>query len=124
MILNTTAEDVVKTLAALAQQTRLLAFKELIKAHAIESDAGGLAAGELAKKLGTASSTLSFHLKEMHWAGLITSRKEGRSVIYKANLDSMQSLVTYLLEDCCGGVCGSATPQPKLNSGKIPETTK
>ena len=99
------SSDIVSALAALAQETRLLAFRELVKAHTSDPQTGGLAAGELAERLGIAASTLSFHLKEMSWTKLINSRKEGRSVIYKANLEVMQSLVAFLLEDCCGGAC-------------------
>ncbi|MFT7654767.1 MAG: ArsR family transcriptional regulator, partial [Candidatus Azotimanducaceae bacterium] len=98
-------QNVIGTLSALAQETRLLIFRELVKNHSPDADSGGLAAGAIANVLGISASSLSFHLKEMSWNGLVTSRKEGRSVIYKANLDCMQNLVHYLLEDCCGGAC-------------------
>ena len=109
-------ERVVSALSALAQETRLKIFRELIKElnpdgncdGACADMSGGLAAGELAKRLGVSASSLSFHLKEMQWNGLVNSRKEGRSVIYNANLAEMQGLLAYLLEDCCGGACGSA----------------
>lgn len=100
------SNDAITALAALAQETRLQAFRELVKAHDPEPDAGGLAAGELARRLGVPAPTLSFHLKELHRAGLVHSSKRGRSVIYQAGLDTMQSLAGYLLEDCCGGACG------------------
>lgn len=96
--------DVVSALAALAQQTRLQAFRELVKAHSPDADAG-LPAGELALRLGIPSPTLSFHLKELSGAGLITSRKQGRSIIYRANLDAMAAVANYLLQDCCSGSC-------------------
>ena len=100
------SQNVIATLSALAQETRLNIFRELVKSHAPDADQGGLAAGGLASLLGVSASSLSFHLKEMQWAQLVTSRKVGRSVIYKANLEQMQWLVEYLLEDCCGGACG------------------
>lgn len=98
-------DRVVSTLSALAQETRLSVFRELIRSHAPESDAGGLPAGEIARRLGVSASSLSFHLKEMQWNGLVNSRRNGRSVIYQANIDAMQQLIGYLLEDCCGGAC-------------------
>lgn len=108
-------ERVVSALSALAQETRLRVFRELVKAHAPVTDGdstrqglkGGLPAGELAARLDVSASSLSFHLKEMQWNGLVNSRKEGRSVIYSADLPAMQRLLNYLLEDCCGGVCGA-----------------
>ncbi|NKB98694.1 MAG: helix-turn-helix domain-containing protein [Pseudomonadales bacterium] len=110
-------ERVVSALSALAQETRLQVFRELVKEHVPSGEScasgctsvgGGLAAGELAKRLGVSASSLSFHLKEMQWNELVSSRKEGRSVIYSANLPAMQGLLAYLLEDCCGGACGAA----------------
>ncbi len=98
-------------LAALAQETRLKIYRELVKAHAPGSDEGGLAVGVLVKKLKVPPPTLSFHLKEMSNAGLIISRRQGRSIIYKANLDTMDSLISYLLEDCCSGACGVTVQQ-------------
>jgi DNA-binding transcriptional ArsR family regulator len=108
--------QIIDLLSGLAQESRLLVFRELVKAHA-PGDCGGLPAGELAKRVGIPNATLSFHLKEMFRAGLVTSRKQGRSVIYKANLESMQNLCAYLLEDCCGGNCDVAlTKTQKLKS--------
>ena len=106
-------ERVVSALSALAQETRLKVFRELVKEHlpgetCSSGSEGGLPAGELAKRLNVGASSLSFHLKEMQWNGLVNSRKEGRSVIYSANLTAMQGLLAYLLEDCCGGACGAA----------------
>lgn len=100
-------ENAIRALAALAQETRLQVFKALVKAHAPEPDKGGLAAGALAEAMGVAQPTLSFHLKELSRAGLIEARRDGRSIIYKANLGAMSGLMQHLLEDCCGGACGT-----------------
>lgn len=100
------ANKAVSALAALAQETRLKIYRELVKAHDPESNRGGLPVGVLVKKLKVPPPTLSFHLKELTNAGLITSRREGRSIFYKANLSTMQSLIDHLLEDCCSGACG------------------
>lgn len=98
-------EDATDRFACLSHETRLRLFKELVKAERLD-DAGGLAAGELAARMSIAPPTLSFHLKEMSRAGLVRSRRAGRSVIYRADLGAMTGLVNYLLEDCCGGACG------------------
>lgn len=100
------ANKAVSALAALAQETRLKIFRELVKAHEPESNHDGLSVGVLVKKLKVPPPTLSFHLKELTNAGLITSRREGRSVFYRANLSTMRSLIDHLLEDCCSGACG------------------
>ncbi len=97
--------DVVEALAALAQETRLEVFRLLVKAHDPDPAKGGLAAGEIAARLGIQPATLSFHLKELARAGLLISRKEGRSVIYRAQLDKVAALAAYLVEDCCQGRC-------------------
>lgn len=99
--------QIIDLLSGLAQESRLLVYRELVRAHQ-PGDGGGLPAGELATRVGIPAPTLSFHLKEMSRVQLVTSRKQGRSIIYKANLDSMQALCAYLLEDCCGGACGVA----------------
>jgi len=93
-------ELVVQRLAALAQSTRLNLFRELIKTCDC-GDSGGLAAGELARRLQLAPPTLSFHMKELTRAGLVTSRKEGRSVIYSVDHVAIRSLINFMLEDCC-----------------------
>lgn len=96
----------INALAALAQETRLSIFRALVRAHSPKEGEGGLAAGEIGCELDVPPATLSFHLKEMAHAGLVTSRRDGRSVIYKANLSTMRELTDFLLEDCCGGACG------------------
>lgn len=81
---------------ALSQQTRLEAFRLLVKAGP-----DGLAAGELGEKLGAAHNTLSFHLSHLANAGIVFSRKCGRSVIYTANFAAMRELITFMVQDCC-----------------------
>lgn len=99
-------ETAIATLAALAQETRLSIFRALVHAHSPKDGEGGLAAGEIGEALDVPPATLSFHLKEMSYAGLVTSRREGRSIIYKADLAAMRGLTNFLLEDCCQGACG------------------
>ncbi|MGA7980227.1 MAG: metalloregulator ArsR/SmtB family transcription factor [Chromatiaceae bacterium] len=91
-------KQAVVALAALAQETRLSAFRALVAAGE-----AGLPAGEIAARVGVASTTLSFHLKELTYAGLVTSRSEGRFVIYCADFRAMRALLDYLSEECCGG---------------------
>ena len=89
---------------ALAQESRLAVLKQLIVAGP-----AGKAAGDIASSLGVPAPTMSFHLKELERAGLIHSRKKGRSVIYAADYGGVRDLIDFLLADCCGGdqrLCG------------------
>ncbi len=88
----------VRQLGALAQQTRLAIYKNLVVAGS-----QGIAAGELAMRALIAPNALSFHAKELRHAGLIRSETHGRNVIYLAELDAMTALIAYLLENCCVG---------------------
>jgi DNA-binding transcriptional ArsR family regulator len=88
----------VDALGALAQKTRLAAYRLLV-----EAGPDGLAAGAIGEKLELPPATLSFHLAYLARAGLVQSRQEGRFVIYSANFASMNDLVGYLTENCCGG---------------------
>lgn len=88
----------VTSLAALAHESRLTVFRALVQAGP-----AGLTAGRLAELLGLAPSSLSFHLKELSHAGLVSSRQAGRFVIYVAEFDTMNGLLAYLTENCCGG---------------------
>ncbi len=92
------ANAAIKRLSALAQDGRLAVFRLLVKAGR-----DGLAAGEVARALGTTPNTLSAQLSVLANAGLVTSRREGRSIIYAADYDGMSELLVYLTEDCCQG---------------------
>jgi len=83
-------------LAALAQETRLDIFRLLV-----ESGPDGTAAGDIGAALSLPGATLSFHLKELRQAGLVTCRRDGRSLIYAADFAAMRGLVGYLMENCC-----------------------
>ncbi len=85
-------------LAALAQESRLAIFRLLVRAGP-----DGLAASKIAGHLAIAPSSLSFHLKELSHAQLVTARQEGRFIIYAAQMDSMNALIGFLTENCCGG---------------------
>jgi len=87
-----------KALGALAQATRLDAFRLLVQAGP-----EGLAAGDLAAKLDISPPALSFHLRGLAYARLIQARQQGRFIYYSANYAAMQSLVDFLTENCCGG---------------------
>jgi len=88
----------VRSLAALAQDSRLQVFRLLVQAGP-----EGLPAGEIAERLGIPASTLSFHMKTLSHAGLVVSRHESRFVYYSANFEGMNALLGYLSDNCCGG---------------------
>jgi len=95
----------VSALAALAQDTRLAVYRQLVQAGP-----EGLAAGAIAEALSLPPATLSFHLKTLSHAGLLRMRAEGRSKIYQADFDAMNALLGYLTENCCAGTaCDAAT---------------
>lgn len=99
-----TKASAIAALGALAQDTRLDIFRLLVE-HGPE----GMPAGEIGERLKQPSPTLSFHLNQLRYAGLITSRRESRSIIYRANFNTMNGLLGYLTEKCCGGrpeLCG------------------
>jgi ArsR family transcriptional regulator len=95
-------------LAALAQETRLAIFRYLVTLGP-----AGMAATKIGGELGIPLSSLSFHLKELTHAGLITSRQESRFIIYAANFDTMIGLVSFLNENCCGG--NPCTPNSQVD---------
>lgn len=93
--------SVIKALAALAQPVRLQVFRALIVAGR-----QGMTPGTMAAGLGVAPNALSFHLKELTHAGLVTQERASRNIIYRAAFDQMNSVLGYLTENCCqGGVC-------------------
>ncbi|WP_089174919.1 metalloregulator ArsR/SmtB family transcription factor [Bosea sp. AS-1] len=92
------SEQTILALAALAQQTRLDVFRLLVK-HEPE----GLPAGEIARRLAVPQNTMSSHLGILARAKLVRTERQSRSIIYRANLVAVQHLVTFLLNDCCGG---------------------
>ena len=81
---------------ALSQETRLRAFRLLV-----EAGMGGMPAGALSEVLGIPHNTLSFHLNHLSNAGVVSSRKQGRSVIYSANFQVVQDLIGFMVKDCC-----------------------
>ena len=91
-------KSVVSALGALAQESRLSAFRLLV-----QTGPQGLAASKIGEKLKIAPSSLSFHLKELTNAGLIEARQDGRFIIYSASFDTMNELLGFLTENCCGG---------------------
>lgn len=104
---------VVTALAALAQDSRLAVFRVLVQAGA-----AGLAAGKISELTGIAPSSLSFHLKELAHAGMVDSRQAGRFVIYTANFSTMNALLGFLTENCCGGNPCSPVCSPACDTEK------
>jgi DNA-binding transcriptional ArsR family regulator len=91
-------ETALLCLAALAQPTRLDAFRLLVG-----REPAGLAAGELAKALAVPQNTLSAHLNILAHANLVKSKRRGRSIVYRADLARLNQLTLFLVKDCCGG---------------------
>jgi len=94
----------IEVFEALANDTRLAAFRLLVRAGP-----GGLPAGEIAEQLGVVQNTMSSHLHKLGRAGLVTSRRESRRIIYRVDFAIVRDLILFLMEDCCGGndfVCG------------------
>lgn len=105
--MNTTSA--VRSLAALAQESRLEVFRLLVQAGP-----EGLAAGEIAARLEIPASTLSFHVKTLAHAGLVESRQDGRFIYYSADYAAMNGLLAFLGENCCGGrSCAPAATPPR-----------
>ncbi len=93
--------EVVAGLSALAQDTRLDIFRLLV-----QSGKEGRPVGHIGQMLGLPSATLSFHLNQLKHAGLVTFRREGRSLIYSVNFAAMNGLMAFLTANCCGGNVG------------------
>ena len=106
------SSDAVVALEALAQESRLGIFRLLV-----EAGKEGLPAGQIAKRMGLPSATLSFHLSQLKHAGLVACLRQGTSLIYSADFGAMNALVGFLTENCCGGAASCApvcdVPQPK-----------
>src|SRR4249919_3662976 len=97
--------DAVATLAALAQDNRLDAYR-----HLVEAGPGGMPAGQVAAALDLPPNTLTFHFDRLRVAGLVSVRREGRSMIYAARFDTMNALLGFLTENCCQGAATKCAP--------------
>jgi DNA-binding transcriptional ArsR family regulator len=97
--------DAVAALAALAQDNRLDVFRLLVQAGP-----DGMPAGRVAEELDLAPNTLTFHFDRLRVAGLVTVRREGRSMIYAARYETMNALLGYLTENCCQGAAEQCKP--------------
>ncbi|MGB7177515.1 MAG: metalloregulator ArsR/SmtB family transcription factor [Xanthobacteraceae bacterium] len=97
--------EAVTALAALAQENRLDVFRLLV-----EAGPDGMAAGQVAERLDLAPNTLTFHFDRLRVAGLVTVRRDGRSMIYAARFDAMNGLVVFLTENCCQGAQDKCAP--------------
>ena len=98
-------QSVLKALTALSQAHRLRVFRALVVAGQ-----AGLTPGQIAEAQQIPAATLSFHLKELVQAGLLTQERQGRSLIYRADFAQMNALLAFLTENCCQGESCAATP--------------
>ena len=110
-------QTAVALLAALAQDNRLDAFRLLV-----EAGPDGMPAGHVATALRLPPSALSFHLERLRAAGLISVRRDGRSLIYAARFEAMNSLVAYLTDHCCQGRPELCKPNARAPAGRKRET--
>jgi ArsR family transcriptional regulator, arsenate/arsenite/antimonite-responsive transcriptional repressor len=106
--------NVIRALAALAQDNRLDVFRLLVQAGP-----EGMSAGAVAEALELAPNTLTFHFDRLRTAGLVTARRDGRSVIYAAQYEKMNALIAFLTENCCGGAPAAAC-KPARKRSKVP----
>lgn len=95
--------------AALAQETRLRILR-----HLVVAGPDGLAAGAVAERVEVSPSNVSFHLKELERAHLLSARRDGRSIVYRAEYHAISGLIRFLLEDCCSGRPEICLPAVKL----------
>ena len=100
-------KEVIRSLVALAQESRLRVFRTLVVAGPL-----GLTPGALSEELGVAATTLSFHLKELTNAGLVSQQRDGRNLIYRAAYERMNAVLAYLTAHCCQGEDCLVTTQP------------
>jgi len=109
----------VQMMASLAQDTRLAVFRLLVR-----KGPEGLPAGDIAAALDVPAPTLSFHLSQLESAGLITSTRQGRSILYGVDFAGVRSLFEYLMEDCCQGrseLCGVLNREKPACCGTDPQ---
>jgi DNA-binding transcriptional ArsR family regulator len=92
------SSDALETFGALSQPTRLDAFRLIVR-----REPDGIAAGDVARVLGVPQNTMSAHLGILARAGLIASERHGRSIIYRAEIEQVRRLASFLVSDCCGG---------------------
>ena len=107
------SKTAIEALGALAQESRLAVFRLLVR-----EGPEGLSASTIAERVGVPAPTLSFHLAYLSRAGLVSPKREGRSIQYAANYRGMNALLTYLTEDCCRGrpeICGVAPCGPAVS---------
>ena len=101
---------------ALSQETRLRLLRSLVVAGP-----EGIAAGALAEQVAVSPSNVSFHLKELERAGLVTARRDARSIVYSVEYDAMSGLIRFLMQDCCSGrpeICAPALAAPCCQPGE------
>lgn len=103
----------ISVLASLAQSSRLEVFRVLVAAAP-----AGLLAGEIGERLAVPPATLSFHLKHLAHAELVTSEREGRAIRYRANVAQMNALIGFLTDDCCAGTPSACFPRGAQGAGK------
>lgn len=109
------AKTAVPALAALAQPSRLAVFRWLV-----ELGPEGACPGEIGEKLAIPAATLSFHLKALQHTGLVLSDRSGRFIRYRANFATMQALLDFLSQNCCGGDPSKCAPAALIPAKAIP----
>ncbi|HEV7163912.1 MAG TPA: metalloregulator ArsR/SmtB family transcription factor [Gammaproteobacteria bacterium] len=118
-------KNIIRALGALAHESRLAIYRLLVQAGP-----EGLAVGAIGEKLKLAPATLSFHLAGLRHAGLISARREGRTLYQAADYGAMNGLIGYLSENCCAGAdcgvtaCAPAKPSRKEKSNEAPARTR
>jgi len=110
------SKQAIPALSALAQETRLAIFRLLV-----ERGPAGLAAGDIAERLGLPPSSLSFHLAQLSHAGMILQQRQSRSLIYPVDFTAMNALMGFLTENCCGS--GTAVCAPVCKPAASPKQT-
>jgi DNA-binding transcriptional ArsR family regulator len=113
------AKSIVTALGALGQDTRLEVFRLLV-----QRGPDGVPAGAIAEGLGVPPSSLTFHLQQLTHAGLITQRRLSRQLFYAANFETMNEIVGYLTENCCGGNAALCAPACKPAKMQAPNRKK